>query len=250
MSHERGAVERSSPRQFKSTDSRTLAGWSLASNLPSLRGYRSAIYAATMAAGVNCYIRYFARVRHRDDDRLFGIKSADRMSHTYIIGKTGTGKTTLLETLLAGDMADGQGCALLDPHGDLAKRIVGGVTPALRRRMVVVDPAASNSRVSFNPLARPLPALRPLVAAGLLDVFKMMWSDAWGSRMEHVLRNALLALLDQPKATLPDILSLISDNTSRATMMRTQKAHIPGINGDHGRKNAARVRAIPQPSSI
>ncbi len=187
-----------------------------ASKYPSLRGLLSQLYAEAMSGSPSPYIRYFARVRHRDDDRFFGIKPADRMSHIYIVGKTGTGKTTLLETLLAGDIADRHGCALLDPHGDLATRIARTATSAQRRRMVVVDPAASNSRVSFNPLARPLPELRPLVAAGLLDVFKMMWSDAWGSRMEHVLRNALLALLDQPKATLPDILALISDDAFRA----------------------------------
>lgn len=160
-------------------------------------------------------ILYFARTHHRADDRLFGIKTADRMAHMYIIGKTGTGKTTLLNTLLAGDIAAGHGCALLDPHGDLAERIAGTASPKQRGRIVYVDPAAPTCAFAYNPLIRTVPALRPLVAAGLLDVFRMMWSDAWGSRMEHVLRNALLALLDQPAATLPDILKLLTDDAFR-----------------------------------
>jgi hypothetical protein len=163
----------------------------------------------------NRAVRYFARVRHRDDDRLFGIKQADRMSHIYVVGKTGTGKTTLLETMLEGDIRNGVGCALLDPHGDLAERLLRGTTAEEKARIVYVDPADPKATISYNPLMRTTPPLRSLVAAGLLDVFKLMWSDAWGSRMEHVLRNALLALLDQPKATLPDILLLITDDGFR-----------------------------------
>jgi hypothetical protein len=169
-----------------------------------------------MAQKPNPSVRYFARVRHRADERLFGIKTDDRMSHIYVVGKTGTGKTTLLETMLAGDLGAGVGCALLDPHGDLATRVFSDATRKQKRRIVYVDPASPKASFSYNPLTHTSLPLRPLVAAGLLDVFKMMWSDAWGSRMEHVLRNALLALLDQPSAHLPDILALISDDAFRA----------------------------------
>ncbi|MEP3072495.1 type IV secretion system DNA-binding domain-containing protein [Maricaulis sp.] len=141
------------------------------------------------------------------------------MSHIYVVGKTGTGKTTLLETMLEGDIRNGVGCALLDPHGDLAERLLRGTSAEEKARIVYVDPADPKATISYNPLMRTTPPLRPLVAAGLLDVFKLMWSDAWGSRMEHVLRNALLALLDQPKATLPDILLLITDDAFRKTAL-------------------------------
>lgn len=164
--------------------------------------------------------RYFARVRHRTDDRIFGIKQADRFHHIYVIGKTGTGKTTLLHTMLASDIAAGYGSALLDPHGDLAERIKADFPKDQLKRLIYLDPAAPDCRLSYNPLMRTSAALRPLVASGLLDVFRMMWSDAWGPRMEYMFRNALLALLDQPHATLPDILRLLNDKTYRAEVIR------------------------------
>ena len=162
----------------------------------------------------------FARVRHRDNDQIFGIKPADRMSHIYLIGKTGTGKTTLIHTMLADDIASGRGCALLDPHGDLAELVYSKASKKQKRRIVYVDPAADDCSVSYNPLTKTTPALRPLVASGLLDVFRMMWSDAWGSRMEHVLRNTLLALLDQPQANLPDVLRMLGDEAYRAEVIK------------------------------
>ena len=183
-----------------------------APRLPDASGVRYAYGMNENAAGP---IQFFARVRHRDRDTSFGIKQLDRRSHLYAIGKTGTGKTTLLHTMLADDMAEGRGCALLDPHGDLAERLFKECPPDQRKRLIYLDPADPDCSLSYNPLMRTSAILRPLVAAGLLDVFYMMWSDAWGPRMEHMLRNALLALLDQPHATLPDILRLLTDKTYR-----------------------------------
>jgi len=160
-------------------------------------------------------IQKFARVIHRTDDRVFGIKHSDRRSHVYVIGKTGTGKTTLLHTMLTDDIAAGRGCALLDPHGDLAEQIYKDCPSDQKDRLIYLDPASPECELSYNPLMRTSAILRPLVAAGLLDVFYMMWSDAWGPRMEHMLRNALLALLDQPHATLPDILRLLNEKAYR-----------------------------------
>ena len=163
---------------------------------------------------------YFARLRHRDDLRAFGIKLDDRFQHVYVIGKTGAGKTTLLETLIRGDLASGSGVALLDPHGDLAERIKAWADRFRPDDINYVDIADPLCAVAYNPLVYARPKLRPLIAAGLIDVFRMMWADAWGPRMEHVLRNALLALLDQPKATLPDILRLFTDKPFRHEVVR------------------------------
>ena len=189
-------------------------------------------------------ILHFARVHHRHDDRLFGIKDADRMHHVYVIGKTGTGKTTLLHTLLAGDIRRGMGCALLDPHGDLAAQVFKDADSNTRSRITYVDPADPNCSYAYNPLIRTAPALRPLVAAGLLDVFSMMWSDAWGSRMEHVLRQALLALLDQPHAALPDILKLLTDEPFRTkALSHIQNAQVRLYWRDEFPKYAKRYQA-------
>jgi len=165
-------------------------------------------------------ITYFARTNFRNQYRAFGIKRADRLSHMYLIGKTGTGKSTLLETLVRQDIAAGQGLAVVDPHGDLVDRIAAGIPDHRRKDVIYFNVPDAKQPYGYNPLKRVVPAKRPLAASGLLEVFKKMWSDAWGPRLEHILRNALLALLDQPEATLPDILRLVSDASFRKSVAR------------------------------
>ena len=164
-------------------------------------------------------VSLFAQTNARSSRLAFGIRQADRLSHIYVIGTTGTGKTTLLETLIRQDIEAGRGFALIDPHGDLVERIAATI-PAHRASetiyLNVPDPAQP---FGYNPLLHVSPGLRPLVASGLIDVFKKMWADAWGVRMEHILRNALLALLDQPKAALPDILSMLNNKAFRTGVL-------------------------------
>lgn len=156
-----------------------------------------------------------ARTNTRDRHHPFGIKQADRLSHLYVIGKTGVGKTTLLENMILQDIAAGRGCALIDPHGDLVERVASRV-PAWRRDDVIyVNVPDPEQPYSYNPLSRVSADKRPLVASGLMEVFEKMWGDAWGVRMEHILRNSLLTLLEQPRATVPDILRLFADKDFR-----------------------------------
>jgi hypothetical protein len=165
--------------------------------------------------GDDSLITHFAQTNARHPHRVFGIKSTDRLSHMYVIGKTGVGKTTLLETLIQGDIARGAGCALIDPHGDFAQRLDAWVPDTRRADLVylsLTDPALP---YGYNPLSFVSSDRRSLVASGILDVFKKMWVDAWGARMEHILRNAILALLDQHHAVLPDVLRLLTDKTFR-----------------------------------
>ena len=133
----------------------------------------------------------------------------------YVIGKTGTGKTTLLETLIRQDIEAGRGCALIDPHGDLVERIAATIPSHRASEIIYLNVPDPAQPFGYNPLLHVSASLRPLVASGLIDVFKKMWADAWGVRMEHILRNALLALLDQPKAALPDILSILNSRPFR-----------------------------------
>ncbi len=168
-----------------------------------------------MAADSDNRLTLLARLNFRDDRRLFGIRRADRRAHIYLIGKTGTGKSTLLETLMHQDIAAGEGLALLDPHGDLVERVLAAI-PAHRRDDLIYFNVPDVARpLGFNPLERVPPEKQALAASGLLEVFKKIWAESWGPRMEHILRNALLALFAQPEATLRDVLRLLDDRTFR-----------------------------------
>jgi hypothetical protein len=147
----------------------------------------------------------------RQGPRAFGIGAADRLSHIYIIGQTGTGKSTLLANLAQQDAAHGTGFCLIDPHGDLANELAATIgTEVIHWR--VGDPACPHG---YNPLTRVPRALRPLVASGFVDTLKKQWADRWGPRMEHLLRQAVLALLDQPSAHMGDIVRLYVDKEFR-----------------------------------
>jgi hypothetical protein len=154
-------------------------------------------------------------VDHRSDRRRFGIKREDRFLHTYVIGKTGTGKSTLLGNMAAQDLGHGNGFALIDPHGDLVERLYHEALLTGRQDIIYLNATDPNQPYGYNPLRRVRADRVPLAASGLLEVFKKMWSDAWGVRMEHILRNALYALLEQKDATLSDIPRLFRDQTYR-----------------------------------
>jgi hypothetical protein len=169
---------------------------------------------------------FFARTNFRNERRTFGIKRADRRAAMYVIGKTGTGKSTLLETLITQDIAHGEGVALFDPHGDLAEKVLRSIPEKRRGDLLYFDPVAAEP-LGFNPLENVPPLRRPLAAAGLLEVFKKIWADSWGPRLEHILRNSLLALFDQPSATLGDILRLLTDSSYRRHVAsRIQNPHV------------------------
>src|SRR5439155_2915563 len=138
-----------------------------------------------------------------------------RRAHMYIIGKTGTGKSTLLETLIRQDIQNGEGLALLDLHGDLVEEVSAAAPETRKADLIYFNVADRSNPLGFNPLESVAPEKRSLAAAGLLDAFKKIWSDSWGPRLEHILRNAFLALLDQPEATLADVLRLLDDNAFR-----------------------------------
>lgn len=151
----------------------------------------------------------------RNDRRVFGIKNEDRFSHVYIIGKTGTGKSTLIETMEQQDLLAGRGFALIDPHGDLVKRVWESLSDAQRERVIYFNVPDPTQPYGYNPLRQVRPDRIPLAASGLMEALKKVWSEAWGVRMEHILRNALMALLERPDSTLPDILRLFSDQRFR-----------------------------------
>lgn len=159
-------------------------------------------------------ISLFARTNARRPYKEFGIFQADRLFHVYAIGKTGTGKSTLLETLALQDIRAGRGLCVIDPHGDLVVRLKAAIPPSRSEDLLYFDVPDPAQPYGYNPLRRVREDKIPLAASGLLEAFKKLWTDAWGQRMEHVLRNALFALLESG-ATLPDILRLMTDNGFR-----------------------------------
>jgi type IV secretory pathway TraG/TraD family ATPase VirD4 len=163
----------------------------------------------------------FARLNFRHDQRTFGIKTEDRFSHIYIIGKTGTGKSTLLENLAIQDLTFGNGFALIDPHGDLVELVASRI-PASRQSDVIYFNAPDPVQpYGYNPLRHVRYDRIALAASGFLEAFRKLWPEAWGVRMEHILRNVLMALLEQPNATMHDILRMLSDQRFRKEVARS-----------------------------
>lgn len=167
----------------------------------------------------NQSISIFARTNARHPHRPFGIKNNDRFSHIYVIGRTGAGKTTLLETLAIQDIKNGRGLCVIDPHGDLAERLVLAVPEQRINDLSYVNVPDIQQPYGYNPLRKVHHSRIPLAVSGLMEAFKKLWDEAWGVRMEHILRNTLYALIEAGDAKLPDILRLISDKSYRSIVI-------------------------------
>src|SRR5579883_2141281 len=177
-----------------------------------------AAFRAAYDQAMDARITYIARTNHRSDSRRFGIKREDRFLHLHVIGKTGVGKSTLLATMAIQDLVGAGGFALIDPHGDLADLVYQRAQSLGLDRVIYLNATDPAQPYGYNPLRHIRADRIPLAASGLLEVFKKMWADAWGVRMEHILRNALYALLEQPNATLMDISRLFRDKAYRRTV--------------------------------
>lgn len=166
-------------------------------------------------------ILLFAKVDHRlNHGRVFGIRAKDLTRHVYVIGKTGTGKTVLLERLLVAVIRGGGGCALLDPHGDLAERLLDFIPRSRTNDVVVFDPSDLAQPVGLNLLEHVSENERHLVASAALSVFRKLFADAWGPRTEHVLRHVLRALLDVRGSTLLGVPRMLLDERYRERVLR------------------------------
>src|ERR1019366_3327183 len=161
-------------------------------------------------------VTFLGRTNTTRNERIFGIRQLDRRSHIAIIGKTGTGKSALLQNIVCQDILAGRGGTLLDPHGDLVRAVLRCVPESRRQNIVLFDAADPSLRYRFNPFAGMAPSQRALAAAGLVEVFKKIWSDDWGPRLEHLLRNVIFTLLEHPDSSFADIPRLIGDRTFRA----------------------------------
>ncbi|MBT7088017.1 type IV secretion system DNA-binding domain-containing protein [bacterium] len=161
-------------------------------------------------------INYIAKINFRKDQRWFGIKQVDRLFHTYIIGKTGTGKTTLLFQKMIQDIETGLGLALIDPHGDLADKIIREIPERRKKDLVFLDAVNKKCLFGYNPLKRIRKSKRSLAASGIIETLRKLYdAKSWGVKMEHILRNVLLTLLDQEQADLSCIPRILLDKQYR-----------------------------------
>ena len=160
-------------------------------------------------------VTYFAETNSRGKQVPFGIKRADRARHMYIIGKTGMGKSTLLENLAIQDIRNGEGMAFIDPHGSTADRILEYVPEHRIKDVVYFAPFDMEHPVAFNVMEDVGYDKRHLVVSGLLSAFRKIWVDAWSARMEYILSNTLLALLEYEGSTLLDVNRMLINKAFR-----------------------------------
>jgi len=161
----------------------------------------------------------FAITNYRDIRMRFGIKEKNRRGHIYIVGKTGTGKTTLIENMVVSDIMGGNGVAVIDPHGDLAESLLNHIPRRRIKETIYFNPADLDYPIAFNPLEKVDRDHQHLVASGLISVFHKIWHEFWGPRMEHILRNAILALLEYPESTLLDLSLILVDKEFRRRVL-------------------------------
>jgi len=155
----------------------------------------------------------------RNDKKQFGIKDADRLNHIYVIGKTGTGKSTLLLNMAISDVQRGNGICLIDPHGDIAEKLLDYVPKERINDVIYFNPSDESHVIAFNPLQDIPQDQQHLVVAGLIATFKKIWIDAWGPRLEYILRYALLTLLPYPDASLLDVQPLLTNYNFRKKVL-------------------------------
>lgn len=160
-------------------------------------------------------ITYFAQADYRNKLTPFGIKAEDRTRHVYVIGKTGMGKSTLLENMAVQDLRNGEGMAFIDPHGSTAELLLDYVPEDRIDDVVYFAPFDTDYPVAFNIMEDVGHDKRHLVANGLMSAFKKIWVDAWSARMEYILNNTILALLEYPDATLLGVNRMFTDKDYR-----------------------------------
>src|SRR3989338_7227351 len=168
-------------------------------------------------------ITFFAKTNFRNQERIFGIKEDDRRRHMYVIGKTGMGKTAMLQNMAIQDIKNGKGLGVIDPHGEFAEALLDHIPEERIDDVVYLNPADYESPIGLNLLEDVGYDRRHLVASGLMGVFKKIWVDVWSARMEYILNNAILALLEYPEATLLDVNRLMSNKNFRREVLNHVK---------------------------
>jgi hypothetical protein len=156
-------------------------------------------------------ITILGKTDFRDQKKEFGIKMLDRMRHMYIIGKSGTGKSTLLENMAIDDVIEGRGIIVVDPHGEFADKVINSIPESRIQDVVVIDPSDREWPVAFNILENVGEDYKGIVASGFVGIFKKIFGNSWGPRLEYILRNTVLAILDSENPTMLGIPRMLTD---------------------------------------
>ena len=168
-------------------------------------------------------ITVFAKTNFRDQESVFGIKQADRRQHMYIIGKSGTGKTVLLKNLALQDIQNGHGVCIVDPHGEFVEEVVDKIPSNRINDVVYFNPADTEYPIGFNVLQVADDKYKHLVASDLMGIFTKIWANVWSARMEYILNNCILALVDTPETTLLGIVRILVDKDYRQKIVNNVK---------------------------
>jgi hypothetical protein len=168
-------------------------------------------------------VTYFAATDSRGKRVPFGIKAKDRSKHMYVIGKTGMGKSTMLENMAIQDLRNGEGLAFIDPHGGTADKLIDYIPENRIKDVVYFAPFDLDNPIAFNVMEDVGYDKRHLVVSGLMATFKKIWVDAWSARMEYILTNTLLALLEYPGATLLGVNRMYTDKNYRKLVVENIK---------------------------
>jgi len=169
----------------------------------------------------------FAKTNFRNIEKKFGIKRLDRNLHMYIVGKTGTGKSTLIQNMAIDDINKGQGVAYIDPHGDAIDFILAHIPAERINDVVYFNPADKEWPIGFNPVEAVDPELKNIVASGVVGIFKKIFGESWGPRLEYILRNVLLAAVEHPNSTLLTVMRILTDEKYRGEVI--SKIHDPVV---------------------
>lgn len=164
-------------------------------------------------------INFFARTEFRNGTATFGIKKDDRRKHLYVVGKTGTGKSTMIANMAINDMRNGEGVAVVDPHGDLCDILLDYIPSNRINDVAYLDPSDIDHPFHLNPLEVKNEAFRELVASGIVSIFYKLYSYSWGPRLEYILRNTILTLLHVPQSTLLQVPELLTNEQYRARVV-------------------------------
>ncbi len=156
-------------------------------------------------------INFFAKTEFKNKETIFGIKTPDRRKHMYIIGKTGSGKSTLIANMAIDDIRKNRGIGIIDPHGDLSEVILDFIPKRRMQDVVYLEPFDTDRPFSLNVLEIKNKQHKDLVASGIVSIFYKLYGDSWGPRLEYILRNVIMTLLEVPGSTLADVLPLLTN---------------------------------------